>query len=165
MGAYLEQYGKGEERRNRIIKWIIICSVAILIAIWILYLVFHNRPEINKAKRFLAQVNAHEYKQAYATWGCTTPNACPNYDFSRFLEDWGPQNKVTAPWHIVSVDGCKSFVTINVDAQGAQMQSIAVERSPGHMMSFAPAPECMEKQWRWKQFFQRIFGGKSSSPS
>jgi ABC-type lipoprotein release transport system permease subunit len=165
MGAYLEQYGQGEERRNRIIKWIIIGAIAIAIAMWIVYLLVHNRAEIDKAKRFLAEVNAHQYKQAYVLWGCTPASPCPNYDYSRFLEDWGPQSKVTAPWKVVSTDACKTFLTVNVDATGAQMQSIAVERGSNHEMSFAPAPQCMEKKWRWKEFFHRIFGGGTPSVS
>jgi cbb3-type cytochrome oxidase subunit 3 len=164
MGAYLEQYGRGEERRNRIIKWTIISTILVLIAIWIIYLVLHNRAEIDKAKRFLAEVNARDYKQAYAIWGCTSANPCPNYDFSRFLEDWGPQSNASGRWKIVSTDACKTFVTINVDAPGAQMQSIAVERSSPHIMSFAPAPECMERKWRWRDFFHRIFGGGKVPP-
>jgi hypothetical protein len=159
MGSYLQTYGAGEERRNRIIKWIILGCIAALILVWILYLVFHNYSEKQAVKRFLAEVNSHHYRQAYSDWGCTAAKPCPNYDYKRFLEDWGPEKKITSPWQIASVDGCKTFVTVNVKAGGAELESLGVERGTDTIM-FAPAPECQEPQWHWKQFFHRIFGGK-----
>jgi hypothetical protein len=47
---------------------------------------------------------------------------------------------------------------VNVQAQGAELESLAVQRSD-HSLGFAPSPECQEKQWRWGQFFHRIFHG------
>ncbi len=159
MGGYLQQYGVGEEHRNRIIKRIILGCIAALIVIWILYLVFHNYSEKQTVKHFLAQVNEHNYAQAYSDWGCSVAKPCPNYDYQRFLQDWGPDKKITSPWQIASVDGCKSFVTVNVKAGGAELESLGVERGTKTIM-YAPAPECQEPQWHWKAFFHRIFGGK-----
>ena len=161
MGGYLQQYGVGEERRNRIIKWIIFGGIGALILAWILYLVLHNYSEKQTVKRFLAQINARDYAAAYSDWGCTTATPCRNYDYQRFLQDWGPAKKVNSPWKIASVDGCKAFVTVNVQAEGAELQSLGVERGTKTIM-FAPAPECQEPKWHWKQFFQRIFGGGGS---
>lgn len=158
MGTYLQQYGTEDERRSRIIKRIILICIAIAIICFIAYLVLRNYPEKQKAKEFLTLVNEHKYRQAYAVWGCGTPDACPNYDFQRFMEDWGPSKDVKSPWKIASIDGCKTFVTVNVQARGSELQSLMVERG-SHIMGFAPAPECQEKQWRWKQFFHRLFGG------
>lgn len=159
MGTYLQHYGEGEERRGRAIKIIILSVIGALILWWILYLVLHNRSEKNAVNHFLGQLNAREYQQAYTDWGCTDKTPCPNYDYKRFLEDWGPDKKITSPWQIASVDGCKSFVTVNVKAGGAELESLGVERGTDTIM-FAPAPECQEPQWHWKQFFHRIFGGK-----
>lgn len=158
MGAYLQHYGAGEERRNRIIKWIILGCIAVLIVAWILYLVFHNYSEKQTVKHFLAQVNAHDYSQAYTDWGCSEAKPCRNYDYQRFLQDWGPEKNITSPWQIASVDGCKTFVTVNVRAGGAELQSLGVQRGTDTIM-YAPAPECQEPQWHWKAFFHRIFGG------
>ena len=122
----------------------------------------HNRSEKEAVEHFLDQVNAREYPQAYADWGCTEKTPCPNYDYHRFLDDWGPQKKITSPWKIASVDGCKAFVTVNVQAGGSELESLAVERGAKTVM-FAPSAECQEPQWRWKQFFRRIFGGGKQS--
>jgi len=47
---------------------------------------------------------------------------------------------------------------VNVQAPGTELQSLAVQRSD-KSLGYAPAPECQERQWRWKAFFQRLFGG------
>ena len=156
MGSYLQHYGIEDERRNRTIKGIVLTCVVILIVLCAAYLFFHNYPEKQVAKRFLEYVNSHNFDAAYRAWGCTPEHPCPNYDHNRFMEDWGPSKKVSSPWRVESVDGCKAFVTINVQAQGSELQSLAVDRDK-HGLSFAPAPECQEKQWRWKQFFQHLF--------
>jgi hypothetical protein len=161
MGSYLQTYGAGEERRNRIIRWIIISAVSVVVLLWIAYLVFRNYSEKRSVERFLAEVNAHDYQAAYRDWGCTEQHPCPNYDFKRFMDDWGQSQKVSSPWKVASIDGCRTFVTVNVQAQGAELQSLGVERGSSTLM-FAPAPECQEPQWHWKQFFARIFGKSSS---
>jgi hypothetical protein len=161
MGAYLQNYGAGEERRNRTIKFIVLGALAALILALIAYFFFHNRSEEKAVEHFLAQVNAHDYKDAYVTWGCTEAHPCRNYDFGRFLEDWGPKTKATSSWKIASVEGCRSFVTVNVKADGAELQSLGVQRG-ARTVSYAPSPECQEKKWHWKQFFQRIFNRSST---
>lgn len=158
MASYLQQYGAGEEHRNRIIKRIILGAIAVVVVAIAAYLFFHNFPEKQVARHFLADVNGGRYQQAYADWGCTADHPCKNYDFNRFMEDWGPSKKISSPWKVASVDGCRTFVTINVQAQGSELQSLSVERD-NQELGFAPAPECQERQWHWKQFFQRIFGG------
>ncbi len=161
MGSYLQQYGVGEEHRNRIIKRIVLAVVTALILVVAGYFFFHNYPEKRIANGFLSQINSKDFKDAYQNWGCTDQHPCPNYDFQRFLRDWGPQSNASTPWQVVSTDGCKSFVTVNVQAKGAELQSLAIQRND-HSLGFAPAPECQEKQWRWGQFFHRIFHGSSS---
>lgn len=157
MGSYLQHYGVDEYRRNRTIKWIILSCLTAAVLAFIAYVLFHNYAEKRVVSRFLAEVNGHDYDAAYRTWGCTSAHPCPNYDRGRFMDDWGPSKKNSSPWKIASIDGCKSFVTINVQADGSELQSLAVERND-KSLGFAPAPECQERQWRWKQFFARLFG-------
>ena len=161
MGSYLQQYGVDEYRRNRTIKWIILSCVGAAVLILAAYLLFHNYGEKQVVNRFLAEINSRNYDAAYRDWGCTAEHPCPNYDKGRFLEDWGPSKKVSSAWKVASVEGCTSFVTINVQADGSELQSLAVERD-NKSLGFAPAPECQEKQWRWKQFFAHLFGRSGS---
>lgn len=156
MGSYLQTYGIAEERRGRIIKRVLIAGGSILFAVIAGYLLFHNYPERRVANSFLDKINAKDYQAAYRQWGCTSEHPCPNYDFGRFMQDWGPGSKAEAAWKVSSVEGCNSFVTINVNAPGAELQSLAVQRND-KSIGFAPDSECQEKKWRWRQFFSRIF--------
>ena len=164
MGTYLQQYGIEDERRNRVIKAIILAAIVLIVVAIGAYFFFHNFSEKRTASRFLDLVNAHNYHEAYREWGCTAQHPCPNYDFNRFMEDWGPKS-ASGPWKIASTDSCRSFLTINVQAPNAPLQSLSVERA-NQALGFAPSPECQERKWRWKQFFARIFGGggKSGTP-
>ena len=155
MGTYLQQYGAGEEKRQRAIKWIIIGCVAAAIVAFGAYLIFHNYPEKRVANQFLAEVNSRNFQSAYRLWGCTPEHPCPNYDYQRFMQDWGPNKNVNPPWRVQTIDSCKAFLTVNVQAQGSELQSLAIQRSDDSL-GFAPAPECQERKWRWRQFFQRI---------
>jgi len=157
MSSYLQSYGAGEEQRNRIVKWSVIGFIAVALLSWFAYLFFHNYFETRTVKQFLAEVNAGNYQAAYRDWGCTEATPCPNYDYKRFLEDWGPNKKVSSPWEVDSVDGCRAFVTVNVTAKGADQQTLGVERGSKTVM-YAPAAECQEMKWHWKEFFQRITG-------
>ena len=164
MGSFFQQYGVEEERRNRVVKVVVLSVLSLLILTLVGYLILHDYSEKQVAKRFLGQVNEHNYQQAYREWGCTSAHPCPNYDYQRFLNDWGPQAKAGSPWKITSTDSCRAFLTINVQANGIEPQSLSVQRSD-KSLGFAPAPECQEKEWHWKQFFQRIFGGGKSEKS
>ena len=157
MGSYLQSYGVGEESRNRTIKWVIIGVITALLLGWLSYLFLHDYFETRTVKHFLAEVNSKQYQQAYRDWGCTDSTPCPNYDFKRFLDDWGPNSKAASPWKVDSVDGCQTFVTVNVTAQGAELQSLGVERGAKTLM-YAPAPDCQERAWHWKAFFKRLIG-------
>src|SRR5690242_17296395 len=106
MGSYLQQYFAEEERRNRVVKWIVLGCILAVIVVIALYLIFHNFAEKQVVKHFLVQVNARDYQAAYSDWGCTAGHPCPNYDYNRFMEDWGPSKKIASPWKIASVDGC-----------------------------------------------------------
>lgn len=163
MGAFFQEYGVEDERRSRIIWRIVYVSIALVVVGIISYFVLHDYPEKRVANRFLEQVNSKNFEEAYREWGCTTEHPCPNYDYKRFLEDWGPAKKIGSPWKVASTDSCRSFLTVNVTAEGAELESLSVQRAD-KSLGFAPSPECQEMQWRWKQFFGRIFGGHSSKP-
>jgi hypothetical protein len=152
MAGYLEEYGVEDERRSRTIRYAIFGILAALILVVVGYFVFRDYGEKQVAKQFLAELNEHKYQTAYSTW---CPSSCEQYNYARFAADW-VNKKITSPWKIDSTDSCKTFLTVNVTADGAELQSLSVERGT-KVLSFAPAPECQEYAWHWKRFFQRIF--------
>lgn len=156
MSDYLATYGAGDEqriRRTRLIVWSVVGAIVVLIAA---YFIFHNFRERHVANRFLADLNEHNYHAAYDLF-CDAQHPCPNYDFNRFMQDWGPASKASGPWKVTSTDSCKYFLTVNVDAPGTELQSLAVQRND-LSVGYAPAPECQEKKWRWRQFWGRLTG-------
>ncbi|MBV9181143.1 MAG: hypothetical protein JO356_07520 [Acidobacteria bacterium] len=158
MGSYLQQYGAGEEKRNRVLKVTVLALIGVVVIALAAYWILKDYPEERRAKQFLGEVNAHNYQAAYQDWGCTAQHPCPNYDYKRFVDDWtGAGKKANGPWRIESKDSCRSFLTVNVRADGTDLQSLAVQRSD-KSLSFAPDSECQEAKWRWKQFFDRILG-------
>jgi len=95
MASYLEQYGAGEERRERrakIIKILVISLVALAVIGGGLYFNFHNYREERQVKQFLSKLEARDYKGAYALFGCTDEKPCRYYPFDKFMEDWGPKS-------------------------------------------------------------------------
>jgi len=152
--TYLEGYGLEDERRSRTIRYIILGALAAAILIVIGYFVLHDYSEKQVANQFLTELNEHNYQAAYSTW---CPKPCEHYDYARFAADWA-NKKIASNWKIDSTDSCKAFLTVNVTADGAELQSLSVERGT-KMLSFAPAPDCQEYKWHWKQFFRRIFHG------
>ena len=74
MGGFLEQYGAGDERRGKIVKRVVISLVALLAVVGLLFYCFHTFRQERQAKRFFELLAAHDYKQAYALWGCTDAN-------------------------------------------------------------------------------------------
>jgi hypothetical protein len=159
MAGYLDAYGAGDERRNRIIKRIIIVFAAVVVAAVSLYLVFDNYREKQVVKRFLAQVNSGRYQEAYQDWACTEGHAhpCPEYSYKKFMEDWGAKSNEKG-WSISDVDGCPTGVVVTVSAPGLEAQPLWVQRSD-KSLSFSPWPECQGKRWRFRQFFRRVLGG------
>ena len=155
--SYLEGYGIEDERRSRTIRYIILAALAAVILV-VGYFVLHDYSEKQVAKQFLSELNEHNYQAAYSTW---CPKPCEQYDYARFAADWASK-KITSPWKIDSTDSCKAFLTVNVTADGAELQSLSIERGT-KVLSFAPAPDCQEFKWHWKQFFHRIFSGGGTS--
>jgi hypothetical protein len=92
MPGYLDGYGTKEIRRARIRNRILIgLSVAAVVGI-ACYFQFRNYSEEQRVKLFLQQLQDKQYQQAYSLWGCTEANPCRDYNFSKFLEDWGPDS-------------------------------------------------------------------------
>ena len=68
MAGYLDQYGAGEERREKIIKTLVISLVALVVLGGIGFFVFHNYRQERQVKRFFELLQAHDYQGAYALW-------------------------------------------------------------------------------------------------
>jgi hypothetical protein len=143
MGAYLEQYGAGDERRGKIIKTLVISMVSLVVAGCVLFFVFHNYREESRVRRFYALLQAKDYKSAYALFGCTDTTPCRYYGFDKFQEDFGPNSghDDLSNVRISRSRSCGSGVLLTVDFGKNQQEKLWVER---HDMSigFPPVQGC-----------------------
>ena len=141
MAGYLDQYGAGEEHREKIIKIVALSVAGVLIAGGILYFIFKNYAEERQVKRFFELLNAHDYSTAYGLWGCTASNPCRDYPMPKFMEDWGPQSTHAAgPWNISKTRSCGSGVIVTI-RHDSQEDKLWVERNNLNI-GFSPFPGC-----------------------
>ena len=151
MAGYLDQYGAGDERRERRTKWLSIAggtAVAALIVWWFLYgwdksevvrephvarLVQKLRHHSQEAevRQFLELVRNRQFEAAYKVWG-----ASKDYPFDKFLEDWGGQRSI-ASFEITRSRSCGSGVVITVDFQKGQEENLWVQNAD-RTIGFSP---------------------------
>ena len=89
MAGYLENYGAGEEKKERLLKRLGLLLLSILIAAGLGWFFFRNYKEERQLSTFVEFLKKKDYPSAYAMWGCTVEKPCRDYDYKRFLEDWG----------------------------------------------------------------------------
>ena len=164
MSSYLEAYGAAEQHRARIVGLLKNCSIVlagVLIAGLILYAIFKNHAEERQAKNFVALLAAHNYPAAYALWGCTETHPCPQYTYSKFLEDWGPKSEHAGNLTAAALgpsQSCGSGVLIRLDYKGSVSVPIWVERDSG-IISFAPWAECPGRHLHLGAWLRSLFSG------
>lgn len=140
MAGYLDTYGAGDERREKIVK-IIVCSLLGLILVGgPLLFIFYDYQEEHQVKRFFQLLGAHDYQAAYAVWGCTQAKPCSGYPMSAFLEDWGPKQDVSHA-RIVRSRSCGSGVILTVDIDTNRQERLWVQRND-LSIAFSPFPGC-----------------------
>jgi len=164
MSSYLEAYGAAEQHRARILGIVKTTSIAlgsVLVVCVILYGIFKNHSEEQRAKNFLGLLSAHNYQAAYAMWGCTDSHPCPDYPFAKFQEDWGPKSQHASDPAAVSIgrsESCGSGVVIPLSYKNpVDSVPLWVERDTG-TISFAPWPECPGRHLHFGAWLRSVFG-------
>lgn len=146
MSGYLETYGAGEERRNRIVLWSIIGLLSTLILATILYFMFRYHSQEQRVESFLSAVKLQDYPRAFAIWGCGPQHPCRDYAMEKFMEDWGPKGAFTsmADGKLNYVEPCGVGLIYTVEKPGQQPLVLWTD-STDPMMGFAPWALCPEK--------------------
>jgi hypothetical protein len=145
MSGYLEKYGAGEERRGKIIKILLLSLVTLVVVGGALVFQFYNIREERLVMRFIGQLQAHDYKGAYALFGCTDAKPCRDYPINRFMEDWGPNSGHNAlgAAHISRSRSCGSGVLLTIDYSPNTQEKLWVDRDS--TISFPPMQGCPAK--------------------
>jgi hypothetical protein len=90
--------------------------------------------------QFFSLLAAHDYKGAYALWGCTDAKPCAGYSLQTFMGDWGPAKGDPNRYKITHSRSCGSGVILTVDF-GNEPEILWVQRND-LTMSFSPFPGC-----------------------
>lgn len=96
MSDYLDNFGVADARREKRNKRIVYSLLTLIIAGGALWFLFRNYREESRIREFLSMLSAKDYKSAYALWGCTEATPCRDYQYEKFLNDWGPQSDAAA---------------------------------------------------------------------
>jgi hypothetical protein len=142
--GYLAGYGAGEEKRSSLIRRVLAWTVSALLISGVLWFAFRNYPARAKLDSFIELLQAKEYQKAYALWGCTQAAPCRDYNFERFLRDWGPESPAANAQSatLVSKATCGGLLLNSAVLRVYRFQpdhivNLWVDRSDGHV-SFAP---------------------------
>jgi len=141
MAGYLDQYGKGDERREKIGKILIYSVIALVVIGGPLMFIFHNYRQEQQARKFFNLLAAKDYKAAYALWGCTDAKPCNGYSLQNFMDDWGPGKADPTNFRITKSRSCGSGVILTVDFDKKREEKLWVQRDD-LVIGFSPLPGC-----------------------
>ena len=143
MPGYLEAYGAGEEKRERLIKRVALLVAVVLIVGGVAYFLLRNYRETRQVKLFLELLGRKDYASAYQLWGCTQTAPCRNYTLDKFMEDWGPQSPHAnlSALKITKTRGCDTGVIFETNFGQGEPVYLWVDRKTRDL-GFAPWPVC-----------------------
>jgi len=146
MPGYLDQYGAGEERRNRTIARLIIGTLTVVIVTAVGWYLFANHRQDSQVKAFVAAIRTGNYPEAYKAWGCTAEKPCRTYSLKAMMEDWGPGKSGPDPsvFGIVNTESCNNGVLFSVTVNSTRTETLWVDKREDGL-GFAPYPVCPNK--------------------
>jgi hypothetical protein len=146
MPGYLDQYGAGEERRNRIIARTIIGTLTVVIVVALSWYLLKNHHEEGQVKTFIAAIRSGDYQAAYRAWGCTSEKPCRTYSYKNMMEDWGATTSAPDPavFGILDSESCNNGVLISVAVNKGRTETLWVDKNQDGI-GFAPYPVCPAK--------------------
>lgn len=141
MAGYLDQYGVSDARREKAIKFTVIALIVLVVVGGPLLFIFHNYRQESQVKQFFKLLEAHQYQQAYALWGCTDAKPCKGYPMTSFMEDWGPDKADVSNYRIARSRSCGSGVILTVDFDKHREEKLWVQRDD-LTIGFSPLQGC-----------------------
>ena len=159
MPAYLDQYGAGEEQRNRLVARLIIATVTTVIVGVLGFYHFQNHHEESMVRTFLSAIQKGDAARAYAAWGCTQQKPCTAYSQKNLMDDWGPGAKSppdTSVLGLIDSESCNNAVLLTVAVNASRTEHLWVDKD-GDNIGFAPFPNCPGKN-PWGVMLHRTIG-------
>ena len=152
MAGYLDQYGAGEERRNRIVARSIIGAIALVIVAALSWYLLKNHHQEGVVKNFISEIKQGNYDAAYQAWGCSVQKPCPGYSQGTLMEDWGGPSKDPSKnsppdptvFGITDSESCNNGVLLTVQVNAKREEKLWVDKD-SDSINFAPYPICPHK--------------------
>jgi hypothetical protein len=146
MAGYLDQYGAGEERRNRIIIRSILALLIIIVVGALSWYLLLNHHEEGVVKQFVAALKRGDTQGAYRIWNCAAADTCRDYTYEKFLRDWGPgpNGPDLATMGLTDSEECNSAVMVTVRVNANRVEQLWLDRG-SNAISFAPFPICPQQ--------------------
>ena len=156
MSGFLDNYGVADQRREGLVKRVVIMSLTVAVIGIVLFFFLRTFREERVANSFLDSVRAHDYPQAYKTWGCAIP--CKDYPLNKFMEDWGPTGiyKSANDAKFTIADVCGTGVVLTLEMPNNDPTGIWVDRKD-RTMSFAPWARCPGRHLHLWEFVKSKF--------
>ena len=145
MAGYLDQYGKGEKRREKIFKIAVSSLIALVVIGGPLMFIFHNYRQERQVSKFFDLLAAKDYRAAYALWGCTESKPCSGYSMQSFMEDWGPNRADPSNFRIAKSRSCGSRSHPHRGFRQEPGRKLWVQRDD-LVIGFSPLPGCPAPQ-------------------
>jgi hypothetical protein len=144
MAGYLDQYGAGEERRNRIIIRSIIAVLVIIVVATLSWYLLLNHHEEGLVKQFVAALKRGDTQGAYKIWNCKAADTCRDYTYEKFMRDWGPgaNGPDLATIGLTDSEECNNGVMLTLRVNANRVEQLWVDRGGTNSISFAPYPIC-----------------------
>ncbi len=142
MAGYLEEYGASDERRSRVIRWLVISVAAAFVLGIGFYLTYPLFSGYFHVRGFVGDLRRHDYRAAYRDWGCATP--CPDYSFDEFMKDWGPKSHfgdAASAGVSAKVRPCGGGVIVRVHGSGPDITRVWY-KPEDHTLTFWPWQGC-----------------------
>ena len=167
MSGFLDAYEDRAERQyrqNLLLKRIVLGVLVVGIAGATGYYTFRTHGEEQVVKKFLGDLQQHNYQDAYAMWGCTQETPCKYYPPDKFTEDWGPSSRYAnaAAFKIDHVDFCDDGVVFDMTYPNSDDLGLWVQRST-NVLSFAPWSRCPGRHLHLREFFKSLFSKDASA--
>ncbi len=149
---YLSNYGVADSKRERRFARnvaIVVGSVLLGAFLWYYFQTFF---EVRAVNQFLSHLGAREYKAAHAQFGCTDATPCRDYDFAKFMEDWGDKSGFAdvSGVKITLAESCGNTVWVTIKHPNQKELGLAVDPNTRNI-TYAPEARC-PGVWRFRDF-------------
>jgi hypothetical protein len=149
LAEFLKDYGASDVRRERMLKRFLLFALVAVVVGLVLYFNFRNFREERQSRLFIELLGKRDYQSAYKLWGCTPEAPCRDYNYEKFLSDWGPQSPHADLSRLKKgkTQSCQSGILETLEFPGEEPLYLLVERGT-LTLSYAPWPTCVAPRFQ-----------------